>query len=154
MHDKNITIAGSGVLGSQIAFQTAFKGFNVSVYDINDEALERAKDRIINLKTYYKEDIGATEEDLNTAYARISFHSDLSAAVAKADLVIEAIPEVVQIKTDFYTELGKVAPEKQFSLQTLLHYYQANLPKRQAVQKNSWLYTSLMKSGKTIPQKS
>lgn len=70
MHDKNITIAGSGVLGSQIAFQTAFKGFNVSVYDINDEALERAKDRIIILKPYYKEeDIGATEENLNTAYA-------------------------------------------------------------------------------------
>lgn len=64
------------------------------------------------MKPYYKEDIGATEENLNTAYARISFHSDLSAAVAKADLVIEAIPEVVQIKTDFYTELGKVAPEK------------------------------------------
>ncbi|MFJ7929639.1 3-hydroxyacyl-CoA dehydrogenase [Peribacillus sp. NPDC096448] len=109
---KNITIAGSGVLGSQIAFQTAFKGFNVSVYDINDEALERAKDRITNLKPYYKEDIGAAEEALNTAYARISFHSDLSEAVAEADLVIEAIPEVVQIKTDFYTELGKVAPEK------------------------------------------
>ncbi|WP_454862356.1 3-hydroxyacyl-CoA dehydrogenase [Peribacillus frigoritolerans] len=112
MNYQNITIAGSGVLGSQIAFQTAFKGFNVSVYDINDEALERAKDRIINLKPYYKEDLGAAEEDLNAAYARISFHSDLSAAVAKADLVIEAIPEVVQIKTDFYTELGKVAPEK------------------------------------------
>jgi 3-hydroxyacyl-CoA dehydrogenase len=110
MHVKNITIAGSGVLGSQIAFQTAFKGFNVSVYDINDEALERAKDRITNLKSYYKEDIGASEEDLKTAYARISFHSDLSVAVAEADLVIEAIPEVVQIKTDFYTELGKVAP--------------------------------------------
>ncbi|WP_350301164.1 3-hydroxyacyl-CoA dehydrogenase [Peribacillus frigoritolerans] len=112
MNYQNITIAGSGVLGSQIAFQTAFKGFNVSVYDINDEALERAKDRITNLKPYYKEDIGAAEEDLNTAYSRISFHSDLSAAVAEADLVIEAIPEVVQIKTDFYTELGKVAPEK------------------------------------------
>ncbi|MFF2500863.1 3-hydroxyacyl-CoA dehydrogenase [Peribacillus sp. NPDC058075] len=112
MNYLNITIAGSGVLGSQIAFQTAFKGFNVSVYDINDEAIERAKDRIINLKPYYKEDIGATEEDLNTAYSRISFHSDLSAAVSEADLVIEAIPEVIQIKTDFYTELGKVAPEK------------------------------------------
>lgn len=61
---------------------------------------------------YYKEDIGATEDELNIAYARISFNSDLSMAVAEADLVIEAIPEVVQIKTDFYTELGKVAPEK------------------------------------------
>ncbi|MGE7906969.1 3-hydroxyacyl-CoA dehydrogenase [Peribacillus sp. NPDC094092] len=112
MNYKNITIAGSGVLGSQIAFQTAFKGFNVSVYDINDDALERAKNRIDNLKPYYKEDMGSTEEDLHTAYARISFHSDLSVAVAEADLVIEAIPEVVQIKTDFYTELGKVAPDK------------------------------------------
>ncbi|MFJ9386462.1 3-hydroxyacyl-CoA dehydrogenase [Peribacillus sp. NPDC101481] len=112
MNYQNITIAGSGFLGSQIAFQTAFKGFNVSVYDINDEALERAKDRITNLKPYYKEDIGAAEEDLNAAYARISFHSDLSGAVAEADLVIEAIPEVLQIKTDFYTELGKAAPEK------------------------------------------
>lgn len=113
MNYKTITVAGSGVLGSQIAFQTAYKGrFNVVVYDINDEALERAKDRILNLKPYYKEDLGAVEEELNAAYNRISFHSDLANAVADADLVIEAIPEVVKIKTNFYRELGKVAPEK------------------------------------------
>ncbi|CAH0277924.1 putative 3-hydroxybutyryl-CoA dehydrogenase [Peribacillus sp. Bi96] len=112
MNYKNIMIAGCGVLGSQIAFQTAYKGFHVFVYDINDEAIERAKDRISNLKPYYKEDLWVTEEDLNTAYARISFSSDLSTAFAEADFVIEAIPEVVQIKTDFYTELGKLPPEK------------------------------------------
>ena len=112
MDYKNITIAGSGVLGSQIAFQTAYKGFTVSVYDINDEALNRAKDRITNLKPYYKEDLGANEEELTAAFNRISFYSDLAQAVANADLLIEAIPEVVQIKTDFYQELGKVAPEK------------------------------------------
>ncbi|HAQ06980.1 MAG TPA: 3-hydroxyacyl-CoA dehydrogenase, partial [Bacillus bacterium] len=39
MNYKNITVAGSGVLGSQIAYQTAFKGFNVSVYDISDDAI-------------------------------------------------------------------------------------------------------------------
>ncbi|CDO02917.1 3-hydroxybutyryl-CoA dehydrogenase [Oceanobacillus picturae] len=43
MNFSTITIAGSGVLGSQIAYQTAFKGFDVTVYDINDEALEKAK---------------------------------------------------------------------------------------------------------------
>lgn len=43
MSFKNITVAGSGVLGSQIAYQTAFHGFTVSVYDINDEAIEKAK---------------------------------------------------------------------------------------------------------------
>ncbi len=112
MNYKNITVAGSGVLGSQIAYQTAFKGFNVVVYDINDEALARAKDRIMNLKPHYQADLGATEEEVNTAYNRISFNSHLSEAVRDADLVIEAIPEVVQIKSDFYTELGNVAPDK------------------------------------------
>lgn len=112
MNYKNISVAGSGVLGSQIAFQIAFKGFNVSVYDINDEALQRAKERYVDLKQRYQEDLGATEEEVNAAYDRISFNSNLSKAVAEADLVIEAIPEVVQIKIDFYKELGKVAPEK------------------------------------------
>ena len=112
MNYENISVAGSGVLGSQIAFQTAFKGFNLVVYDINDEALERAKERLLKLKLRYKEDLGATEEELNSAYNRISFSTNLAKAVAEADLVIEAIPEVVQIKTDFYKELGKVAPEK------------------------------------------
>ncbi|WP_342540547.1 3-hydroxyacyl-CoA dehydrogenase [Heyndrickxia sp. FSL K6-6286] len=112
MNYQNITVAGSGVLGSQIAYQTAFKGFNVSVYDINDEVLERAKERINGLKEHYKKDLNATDEEVNSAYERISFNSNLPKAVADADLVIEAIPEVVQIKTDFYNELGKVAPEK------------------------------------------
>lgn len=41
MNYQNITVAGSGVLGSQIAYQSAFKGFNVTVYDINDDALKK-----------------------------------------------------------------------------------------------------------------
>ncbi|MFC9541646.1 3-hydroxyacyl-CoA dehydrogenase [Lysinibacillus sp. NPDC056959] len=112
MDYQNITVAGSGVLGSQIAYQSAFKGFNVTVYDINDEALKNAQDRITKLKPLYQKDLGATQEEVDAAYARLSFNSDLSEAVANADLVIEAIPEVVKIKTEFYTNLGKVAPTK------------------------------------------
>lgn len=110
MDYKNITVAGSGVLGSQIAFQTAYKGFDVSVYDINDDALEIAKGRIKKLKENYKTDLGATDEEVDAAYNRMIFKSDLAQAVAEADLVIEAIPERVDIKTAFYKELGKVAP--------------------------------------------
>lgn len=112
MNYQNITVAGSGVLGSQIAYQTAFKGFNVTVYDINDEALKNAQDRITKLKPFYQQDLGASQEEVDAAYARLTFKSNLTEAVADADLVIEAIPEVVKIKTDFYTNLGKVAPAK------------------------------------------
>lgn len=111
MNYKNVTVAGSGVLGSQIAFQTAYKGFNVTVYDINDAALDAAKERMEGLKGRYQEDLHAAEADVNAAYNRLLFSSDLAQAVANADLVIEAIPEVVDIKTDFYKKLGEVAPE-------------------------------------------
>ncbi|MFD1862894.1 3-hydroxyacyl-CoA dehydrogenase [Planococcus chinensis] len=110
MDYKNITVAGSGVLGSQIAFQTAFKGFEVTVYDLNDEALEKAKGRIIKLKENYKADLGASDAEVDAAYSRMAFQTDLAQAVSKADLVIEAIPEVVAIKTEFYQKLGKIAP--------------------------------------------
>lgn len=112
MHFKNITVAGSGVLGSQIAFQTAYKGFKVSVYDISDEAIEKAKERMKYLQSRYTQDLGASENELNQTLARISFYTDLSEAVKDADFLIEAVPEVVQIKTDFYKQLAKVAPEK------------------------------------------
>lgn len=112
MKIKNVTVAGTGVLGSQIAFQTAFKGFEVSSYDINDEALEKAKERFKVLKERYQEDNYGTKEEVDAAYNRISLYTDLAKAVENADLVIEAVPELLQIKKDFYKKLSKVAKEK------------------------------------------
>lgn len=111
MSFKNITVAGSGVLGSQIAFQTAFHGYNVSVYDINDAALEKAKERLRILKdtyaNYFKD-----EEKAAAALERFTFSSSLKEAVKDADLVIEAIPELEEIKINFYKELATFAPGK------------------------------------------
>lgn len=111
MDYKHITVAGSGILGSQIAYQTAFHGFQVCVYDVSDAQIEVAKNRIINLKLRYQEDLGVTEDQVNIAYNRITFSNNLEKAVSNADLVIEAIPEVLQIKNDFFKELGKIAPK-------------------------------------------
>lgn len=112
MNLKNITIAGSGVLGYQIAFQTAFHGFHVTVYDINDEVLEKAKAKFNILSDAYKTDLKATPEQLDAAFKNLQYTSDLAAAVKDADLLIEAVPENPQIKTDFYHKLSAVAPEK------------------------------------------
>jgi 3-hydroxyacyl-CoA dehydrogenase len=109
MKIKNVAVAGTGVLGSQIAFQTAFKGFEVSAYDINDEALEKAKERFNVLKKRYQEDKYGTKAEVDAAYNRISLYTDLAKAVENADLVIEAVPEVLSIKQDFYKKLSQVA---------------------------------------------
>ena len=112
MKIKNVTVAGTGVLGSQIAFQTAFKGFKVSAYDISAEALEKAKEKFDVLKKRYQEDNYGSKEEVDAAYNRISLHTDLAKAVENADLVIEAVPELLNIKENFYKELSKVAQSK------------------------------------------
>lgn len=112
MNFKNVTVAGSGVLGYQIAFQTAFHGFNVTVYDINDEVLEKAKEKFKILSEAFKQDLDASKKQLDATFKNIKYSSDLAIAVKDADLLIEAVPENKAIKIDFYKQLAKVAPEK------------------------------------------
>ncbi|MDI9916580.1 3-hydroxyacyl-CoA dehydrogenase [Rhodococcus sp. IEGM 1379] len=109
---KNITVLGTGVLGSQIAYQTAYCGFDVVAYDINDDVLEIAKSRFDTLAATYKAEnvAGAAEGKADAALQRITYSSDLAQAVIKADLVIEAIPEDLGIKRDTYEKLSEVAP--------------------------------------------
>ena len=110
MKIKNVTVAGSGVLGYQIAFQTAFHGFNVTVYDINEEAIAQAKAKFDPLSERYKQDLAATDAQIAQAKANLSYSSDLKEATATADLIIEAVPESLKIKVSFYHQLAEVAP--------------------------------------------
>lgn len=110
---RKVTVLGTGVLGSQIAFQTAYSGFPVTAYDISDDALAQAKERFAGLAaTYTKEGVaGAAEGKADEALSRLAYSSDLAEAVREADLVIEAIPEVLELKQRTYEKLGAVAPE-------------------------------------------
>ncbi|MBB1150478.1 3-hydroxyacyl-CoA dehydrogenase [Myroides sp. NP-2] len=110
MQIKNVTVAGSGVLGYQIAFQSAFKGFNVTVYDLSPDAIENAKKKFDVLSAKYAQDLAATPEQLAQTKANLSYSSDLKQATAHADLLIEAVPENLKIKIGFYNQLAEVAP--------------------------------------------
>ncbi|MFF2371698.1 3-hydroxyacyl-CoA dehydrogenase [Agromyces sp. NPDC058110] len=110
----NVTVLGTGVLGSQIAYQTAFSGFDVVAYDISDDALEAAKERFAGLaRTYVAERVaGADDASVDAALARITLSADLGEAVANADLVIEAVPEQLALKQATYEKLAALAPER------------------------------------------
>lgn len=112
MKIKNVTVFGSGVLGAQIAFQTAYSGYQVTLFDLTEEMLEQAKLKFEQFKTFYQLDLNAALADLDAAVSRIEFTTDLALSVKDADLTIEAIPENLQIKKDFYTKLGALAPAK------------------------------------------
>ncbi|WP_194824310.1 3-hydroxyacyl-CoA dehydrogenase [Nocardia sp. XZ_19_231] len=110
---RKVTVLGTGVLGSQIAFQTAFHGFDVTAYDIDDAALTTARTRFDGLAAVYQQDVAGADASNTTATAAgITLTTDLAAAVAEADLIIEAVPEVLEIKRDLYGKLGALAPDR------------------------------------------
>lgn len=137
MDIKNVTVAGAGVLGSQIAYQTAYMGFNVTVWVRSDASIERAVpkfDRLLGIYTstleamksdpraYCRgladsadipaEQIDQLKEQAAAARKSIKFTTDYAEAAADADLVIEAIAEDPEQKISLYTELAKYLPEK------------------------------------------
>jgi len=112
MEIKNVTIAGGGTLGSQIAWQTAFHGFNVTVYDAFEKGLENSKSFHKQFAELFLTTRGASQDEIDATNSRLSYTTNLKEAVQEADLISESVPESVEIKKAFYNDLAKVAPEK------------------------------------------
>jgi enoyl-CoA hydratase/3-hydroxyacyl-CoA dehydrogenase len=112
MEIKNITVLGSGIMGHGIAQVSAMAGYNVVLRDIEQEFLDKAMGKIKwSLdKLVSKEKISENKRD--EIFSRIKTVVDLNDAVRDSDLVIEAVPEIMDLKKKVYAELDKVANEQ------------------------------------------
>jgi len=116
---KNITVLGSGVMGHGIAQVSATAGYNVILRDIKQEFLDKAMEKIRwSLdKLVTKEKI--SKQDGDAIFSRIVPIVDLNDAVKDAELVIEVVPEIMDLKKQVYAELDKAAkPEVIFASNT------------------------------------
>mgnify|MGYP000000595894 FL=1 len=136
MKIKNVVVAGGGVLGSQIAFQAAYKGFNVKVWLRMESSIGRAKPKFERVEKIYLEILQAMKtkpqaycrgladnpklaetqideliEKAAHAMDRIEFTLSHEEAAKDADLVIEAIAENPAEKVEFYQTMAKYLPE-------------------------------------------
>ncbi len=107
----SLTVVGAGVLGGQIAWHSAFKGKTVVVYDLNEEGLDNCRTVHQTYAHIYKQDLGATDRDIQATESRLTFSTDLQQAVASADIVIEAIPEIPDLKNRFYQDMASYLPD-------------------------------------------
>ena len=112
MEIKNITVLGSGIMGHGIAQVSAMAGYNVVLRDIEQKFLDKAIEKIKwSLdKLVSKEKISENERD--DIFSRIKPIVDLKDAVHDCDLVIEAVPEIMDLKKKVYAELDKAAGEQ------------------------------------------
>ncbi|MEG0803750.1 MAG: 3-hydroxyacyl-CoA dehydrogenase NAD-binding domain-containing protein, partial [Pygmaiobacter sp.] len=111
MEIKKVAVIGCGTMGNQIAMQTALYGYSVWNYDLKAEMVQRAKDfsndwfagRIAKGKL--------TQEQAAQAQDRLVFTTDLAQAATDADLVLEAVPDVVEIKKAVLAQVDAYTPE-------------------------------------------
>jgi 3-hydroxybutyryl-CoA dehydrogenase len=98
---SNVSIIGAGFTGKQIAEWTVLHNFKVSVFDIKQDVLDDTKKFITGSLKRKK-----ALELLNN----IEYSSDLAAAVKHADLIIEAVPEDLELKRKVFSQVDKLAP--------------------------------------------
>jgi len=107
---KNVTIVGAGAIGSAIAEAVAIQGFDVKLMDISEEILKRAVEKIREgLKDSY--DRGYIKENVENILERIKTTISLAEALKDTDLVIEAVPEILDLKKKVFSDIEKCAPE-------------------------------------------
>ena len=107
---KNITVIGAGTMGNGIAHVFAQSGFNVQLFDISEDALQRALATIgKNMDRQIAKEL-LSEADKAAALDRLNTGTNLAAAVAAADLVVEAATENTTIKFQLFKDLDELAP--------------------------------------------
>ncbi len=104
-----VAVLGAGTMGSGIAQVAAAAGYDVVLTDLETEALDRATEAIrLSLGRLVKAG-KATADDTDRTMAAITMVTDLSEAAEDADLVIEAVPEVLELKRELLAEAVEVA---------------------------------------------
>jgi len=108
---NKVAVLGTGVLGGQIAWHSAYKGKQVTAYNRREESLSKIRAAHDQLAQIYTQDVGASAEDIAATQSRLSYVSDLKEAVGDADLVIESLPEIPSIKVQYYEKMAGLLPE-------------------------------------------
>ena len=133
---KKVVIAGGGVLGSQIAFQSAYCGFDVTIWLRSQGSIGRTQPKLDALRQSYIDAIKlmdspegssnwcrgiADAENFNAAeclnkveeaYSGIKLELDMAKAASDSDIIIESVAENVKDKVAFYEALAPLMPAK------------------------------------------
>lgn len=111
MEIKNISVIGGGTMGNGIAHVFAMSGFSVTLIETKQEFADRALATITkNLdRMVSKEKI--TEEKKHESLGNISISLEIGEGVKNADLVVEAVPEDLNIKTNVWKAVDAAAPD-------------------------------------------
>ncbi|MDQ2050135.1 3-hydroxyacyl-CoA dehydrogenase NAD-binding domain-containing protein [Natronolimnohabitans sp. A-GB9] len=109
---NTVAVLGAGNMGHGIAEVVAMAGYDVNMRDIKEEFVQNGYEQIEWSLNKLAENDQLSEEEADAALERVTPFVDMGEACGDADVVIEAVPEQMEIKKDVYTELEDVAPDR------------------------------------------
>jgi 3-hydroxybutyryl-CoA dehydrogenase len=98
---KTVSVIGAGFMGKQIATHIALYNYNVPIFDVKPESMGE-------LMNFITENFRKKER--KKILERINYYDDISEALKYADLIIETIPEKLELKKKAFSEIDKLAP--------------------------------------------
>lgn len=111
MELKRIGVIGAGLMGNGIAQAMALGGKSVILYDISDEAIEKGTKNIKKSLGRFVKAGHLTEEESSNVYTNISTTLNLQEANQDVDLIIEAVPENMELKKNLFKQFDEFAQE-------------------------------------------
>jgi 3-hydroxybutyryl-CoA dehydrogenase len=100
-----ITVIGAGIMGSGIAYSSSVAGFETTLSDVSQEVLDKASQTIHRSLDKGIQRGKLDEEGKRRALAHLELEHDMRTAVSGAELVIEAVPERIELKCTIFGEL-------------------------------------------------
>jgi len=105
---KTVLIIGSGTMGQQIGFLCAMHGYTVHMYDVKEDALQSARQRIAKLAEWFE------KHNVNNATGAlhlIHYFTDASKAAQDVDFVSESVPEDPTLKAKIFNDFNALCPQ-------------------------------------------
>lgn len=116
---KRVLILGSGTMGQQIGILCAFHGFDVVLYDLNQEILDKAFERIKRKAAKLAKTYQFTPDKVEQALSHISISCDPEEAAKGADIISESVPEDPKLKGKIFARFNELCdPETIFTTNT------------------------------------
>ena len=110
MEIKKVAVVGAGDMGHGIAELFAVSGFDVTLTDKFPQAIEKAKGRIAASLDKMVERGKITRAQADATLARLAYSGETAQAVSQADMVVEAVPESLELKKAVFKEVSEHAP--------------------------------------------
>lgn len=103
--DREIAVIGVGTQGAMIAFRNAIHGKNVVGYSRTDASVTKCKSKIDKWLEFYIKEGRISQKEADVARKRIRYASNLADACGSASMIIENIPEILELKQELFREL-------------------------------------------------